>query len=71
MRRETDDGDGYYHLGKAYGGLGDYDMAIDAFSRALELDPTSSDTQYFMAVALEHKGRMSEASDAYLRAVES
>ena len=53
--------DAYNRLGKAYMGLGEYSLAREAYSRALELDPANT-------IADKNLRRLSQLSEAAVRA---
>jgi len=62
----------------AYTGLGrvkmahkEYDAAIDYFRRAITILPSDNHVYYFLGQALEAKGEIGEAEQAYLTAIEN
>ena len=62
---------GHVCLGTAYGSLGRHDEAIDEFSRAIGIEPTSPDALRGLAVAYEQMGRIEDAEQAYEQAIEA
>lgn len=49
---------------------GQYEVSITALGRARELDPNRSDILYNLANSLTETGRLEEAADAYLQALD-
>lgn len=58
--RQQQDGDGYYNLGNALTELGQYDDAIAAYEKALQLDPSNEDAKYNADVARKRKERQQQ-----------
>ncbi len=56
-------------IGKAYRGLGQYEHAIDAFTRCLTADPTNASLVYFVGLAHEWAGQFGPARQYYARAI--
>jgi tetratricopeptide (TPR) repeat protein len=56
-------------FGLVYQGTGRYAEAVQEFSRALDLDPTSDAAYRGVALSYASLGRMKEAEDAYRRAI--
>lgn len=57
-------------LGGTYLNEGRYDLAVEAFEKAIELEPGYARAYFNMGQALAELGRHSEAIDAYNRAIE-
>jgi tetratricopeptide (TPR) repeat protein len=57
-------------LGIAYGMKGEYDQAIEAFRKALELKPDLYEAWYNLGLAYRAKGEYDRAIEAYLKALE-
>jgi tetratricopeptide (TPR) repeat protein len=58
----------YLMLGDTNERLGNYDAAIAAYQKAIELKPASADYYTRMSVALARAGKMQEATDAVVKA---
>ena len=54
-----------YNLGVVAGKAKDWDAAVDAYDRALALDPAKLEAEYNRANALKSAGRLEEAADAF------
>jgi Flp pilus assembly protein TadD/DNA-binding MarR family transcriptional regulator/Cdc6-like AAA superfamily ATPase len=61
---------GWNALGIAYGKKGEYDQAIEAFCKALELKPDDHEAWYNLSVAYYKKGEYDRAIEAYRKALE-
>jgi Flp pilus assembly protein TadD len=53
----------FYYQGLAYGSLGEYSRAADAFSRALTADPKRTETYVNLGISYANLGRYQEALD--------
>lgn len=60
----------YGHLGIVHAQLGDFDMAIDYFRRAIRLNPKNADFCFNLGLALTSANRKTEAGYAFKKAVE-
>jgi len=58
---ETNNDVAYYNLGEYYFSQGRVDMALDCYSKAIELRPTYDDALNNLGVALAGKGKLNEA----------
>ena len=65
-----DDGAAMRELGMCYVNLGLIEQAGASFSRALELEPENGLNYAWMAYALESKGRLTDAREAWKRAIQ-
>jgi tetratricopeptide (TPR) repeat protein len=61
----------YYYQGLAYGTLGQYGKAADAFSRALTVDPKRIEIYVNLAISYANLGRYQEAVDMLTDALKS
>ena len=57
-------------LGMVLNGTGEYERAVEAFSRALEREPTNDLAYLGLATAYERLGRHTDAERTFLRAIE-
>lgn len=55
------DKEAYYRTGYLYFSQGNYDEALKAYQKALELDPQYVEARYWLGKTLEQMGRVSEA----------
>lgn len=62
--RQQTDADGPYNLGNALTELGQYDDAIAAYERALQLDPTNDDARHNAEVARRRKERQQSSDNS-------
>lgn len=51
----------YNAMGNAYGGMHEYEKAVDCFNRAIAIDPTQARYYANRAIALRHLGKRAEA----------
>lgn len=51
----------YYRTGYIYFSQGNYEKALEAYRKALEIDPQYVDARYWLGKTLEQMGRISEA----------
>ncbi|MCS7242696.1 MAG: tetratricopeptide repeat protein [Candidatus Caldatribacterium sp.] len=51
----------YYRVGYVYFSQGNYEKALEAYRKALEIDPQYLDARYWLGKTLEQMGRISEA----------
>lgn len=56
-------------VGKAYRGLGQYEHAIDAFTRCLAADSSNASLVYFVGLGHEWAGQFGPAREYYARAI--
>ncbi len=73
MRRKPDSFEGYYHRGILRSRAGDQDAALVDYRRAVELAGNAVDAGnawYGIGLSSERAGRLTEARQAYQRAVE-
>lgn len=56
-------------IGKAYRGLGQYEQAIDAFTRCLAADPKNALLVYYVGLGYEWAGDFTPAREYYTRAI--
>ena len=56
-------------LGAVYKGLGQFDLSVDACSKALAIKPDYADAFYNMGVALQDQSKLDEAIEAYDKAL--
>lgn len=49
---------------------GKYDEAIDAFNKAIDIDPHDEDVWYFKGIALDNQGKYGDALQAFDKAIE-
>ena len=59
----------YNIFGAAYKGLGQFDAAIEAYSKALAIEPENAQFYSNMGVALQDQGNLEEAMEAYNKAL--
>jgi serine/threonine protein kinase/tetratricopeptide (TPR) repeat protein len=59
----------YVTLGAIHHGAGKYDLALQEFQRALQLDPRSADAQRRLAGSYDSAGRTADAEAAYKKAI--
>ena len=58
------------NLGNVYFGQGKYDLAIELYERATQVDPTEGMIFYNLGAAYSNKGDYEQAVAAYAKAVE-
>lgn len=56
-------------IGKAYRGLGQYEQAIDAFTRCLASDPQNPNLVYYLGLGYEWAGDFTPAREHYRKAI--
>jgi tetratricopeptide (TPR) repeat protein len=61
--------DAYLNRGVAYGNLGQFDKAIDDYSKAIELNPKYTKAYYNLGVAYANLGQWDKAIDDYNRTI--
>jgi tetratricopeptide (TPR) repeat protein/TolB-like protein/predicted Ser/Thr protein kinase len=61
--------DGHTCLGDVYNGTGKYELAVEQFRRAVELEPTSDAAYRGLGLAYERLGKPKEAEETYRRAI--
>jgi tetratricopeptide (TPR) repeat protein len=57
-------------LGQVQDASGRYELALQEFKRALDLEPNSADATLGMALVYDHEGRTKDAEDAFRRAID-
>ena len=67
---EPKDAKFYIDRGIAYAEKGQFDQAVDDFTKALEIDPKSADTYYYRGIAYVNKGQFHWAIDDFTKALE-
>ncbi len=60
----------FYALGIAYGNKGEYNNAIEAYQKAVEINPKNDDPYNNMGIAYDEKGDYNNAMEAYQKVVE-
>ena len=60
----------YTNLGSAYRRQGNLDGAIEAYQKAIELDPDDAEAYFNLGVAYRNQGKLDESIQAYKRAIE-
>jgi eukaryotic-like serine/threonine-protein kinase len=60
---------GHVCLGVLENGAGDYEKAIDEFTRAIQLDPSSDEAYTGLASAYERLGKLNEAEKTYQQVI--
>ena len=69
-QNEPKDAKFYIDRGIAYGEKGQFDQAVDDFTKALEIAPRSAEAYYNRAIAYMNKGRFDWAVDDFTKALE-
>ena len=59
----------YNIKGAVLQGLGQLDLSIEAYNKALEIEPNYADAYYNMGMALQRQGKLKEAIEAYNKAL--
>ncbi|UCF80473.1 MAG: tetratricopeptide repeat protein, partial [Acidobacteriota bacterium] len=59
----------HYGLGNAYGKLGRYAEAVEAYKQSIRFDPYNADTHYNLGFAYSKLGRNAEAIEAFKQAI--
>jgi predicted O-linked N-acetylglucosamine transferase (SPINDLY family) len=59
----------YNISGAAYKGLGQFDAAVEAYSKALAIEPENAQFYSHMGVVLQDQGKLEEAIEAYNKAL--
>jgi Tfp pilus assembly protein PilF len=67
---EPKDAKFYIDRAIAYGEKGQFDQAIDDFTKALEIDPKGADAYYFRGIAYANKNQHDQAISDYNKALE-
>jgi len=58
-----------FQLAGAYANLGKRELAVDAYSRGLKMDPAHAEARYNMAISLMDLGKLKEAEEALREAL--
>lgn len=59
----------YICRGATHSALNEHDVAIDDFSRAIQINPEHAPAYFHRAIAWENKGELDQALDDYARAI--